>query len=273
MQNLFSIGETAAIFNETTETLRHYDRVNLLKPHTIKENGYRYYSLDQFELISTILHLRTLGTPITKIKILLNSRSRTKILNELKCQTLEIQKQIKQLQYLEQQATLLSSRFEAFTDQAIKLSNEPTFYVIKENFESEKLSVEYKKILTLKHNIDSEWLKYSNIISIISHNTFLNNNFHKYIGFGAISEQPCNVKNKYYYIIPSKLYITACIRVKTYEHFEVDAIYKKIQKFIINNNLKITDNIFERNILDLYNGENLGDIHYIKIYVPVEYTN
>ncbi len=270
MQNLFSIGETAAIFNETAETFRHYDRVDLLKPCVTKENGYRYYSLDQFELISTILHLRSIGTSIPKIKILLNSKSRTKILTELKQQTIQIQKQIEQLQYLERQASLLTKRFESFSDQQIKLSNEPTFYVIKENFQSKELSIEHKKILTLKHNIDSEWLKYSNIISILSRNSFFNNNFHKYIGFGAISEQPCDIQNKYYYTVPAGLYVTACIRVVTFDHFEVDGLYKNIQNFIKANDLKVTGDIFERNILDLYNPESRGDIHYIKIYVPVE---
>ena len=36
MKNYFSIGEAAKMANTTTETLRHYDRINLLKP-SIKE--------------------------------------------------------------------------------------------------------------------------------------------------------------------------------------------------------------------------------------------
>lgn len=39
--------------------------------------------------------------------------------------------------------------------------------------------------------------------------------------------------------------------------------------FIEDNNLFISGEAFERNILDLYNERGSGDIHYIKVYIPV----
>lgn len=45
MTTIFSIGEIAKLFNISTQTLRLYDRIDLLKPsHINEETGYRYYS-------------------------------------------------------------------------------------------------------------------------------------------------------------------------------------------------------------------------------------
>lgn len=46
MKSKFSIGEVAKIHNITVETLRHYDRVGLLRPSYINSStGYRYIVL------------------------------------------------------------------------------------------------------------------------------------------------------------------------------------------------------------------------------------
>ena len=55
MESKFSIGEIAKIHNITIETLRHYDRVCLLKPSYInKDTGYRYYSAKDFIILDLI---------------------------------------------------------------------------------------------------------------------------------------------------------------------------------------------------------------------------
>ncbi len=121
MQNLFMIGELASIFNETTETFRYYDRIGLLKPYLTKENGYRYYSLDQFEIISTILYLRSIGTPIDRIKTLLHSQSKSQVSRELQNQRQKLREQINHLSQLEEQANHMIHRFDDFTSGKIRI--------------------------------------------------------------------------------------------------------------------------------------------------------
>ena len=71
-----TIGEFAKLKDITPETLRHYDRYDLLKPAYIDENtGYRFYSIFQFEKLSTILELRQLGMGLTEIKDFLDDRN------------------------------------------------------------------------------------------------------------------------------------------------------------------------------------------------------
>ena len=59
MKEFFSISETAKIVNMTTETLRHYDRIGLVKPFKVDEwTGYRYYSQREIVRLNTIRALR-----------------------------------------------------------------------------------------------------------------------------------------------------------------------------------------------------------------------
>ena len=55
MINYFSISEAAKIVGLTTETLRHYDRIDLVKPCKKDQwSGYRYYSEQEIVRLNTI---------------------------------------------------------------------------------------------------------------------------------------------------------------------------------------------------------------------------
>ncbi|MCI5493662.1 MAG: MerR family transcriptional regulator [Lachnospiraceae bacterium] len=63
-----TVSELARLRNTTAETLRYYDRINLLKPEYVsEETGYRYYSIRQYEKLGTILELRSLKMPLEQI--------------------------------------------------------------------------------------------------------------------------------------------------------------------------------------------------------------
>lgn len=69
MQNRFSIGQMSKLHNTSVKTLRYYDEINLFKPIEVdRENGYRYYSVEQFKLLDIINYLKTLGVPLKDIK-------------------------------------------------------------------------------------------------------------------------------------------------------------------------------------------------------------
>ena len=60
----------------------YYDRIGLLSPEFIAENGYRHYSLTQYLILEIIVNLRKLDIPISQIKDYLNHKSSDKF-NEL----------------------------------------------------------------------------------------------------------------------------------------------------------------------------------------------
>lgn len=58
-KKLFSIGDVARLFHISVSSLRHYENVGLLTPeYTDPSSGYRYYSVEQFEILNTIRYLR-----------------------------------------------------------------------------------------------------------------------------------------------------------------------------------------------------------------------
>lgn len=103
MKNKLSIGEFAKLRNVTTETLRHYDRIGLLKPTEVDpKTGYRYYSILQFEELGTIKELRQLGMSIDEIKQYFDNRNLKQSVSILRGKHVKLQKRIKELQQLEE---------------------------------------------------------------------------------------------------------------------------------------------------------------------------
>lgn len=56
------------MYNISHDTLRHYDKMGILKPYLKKENGYRFYTIREIELIEIILIARQLEIPLNEIK-------------------------------------------------------------------------------------------------------------------------------------------------------------------------------------------------------------
>ena len=70
---MLRIGEFAWLSQVTVETLRHYDRIGLLKPvHLDRFTGYRYYSLNQLPRLNRVLALKDLGLPLKEIARMLD---------------------------------------------------------------------------------------------------------------------------------------------------------------------------------------------------------
>jgi DNA-binding transcriptional MerR regulator/effector-binding domain-containing protein len=102
MQDLFSIGEFARLFNINIRTLRYYDDIGILKPEIINEQtGYRYYGTKQFERLNTIRYLRALDMPLAKIREFFENRDVDKILDILGEHRAEIQRRKKELEMIE----------------------------------------------------------------------------------------------------------------------------------------------------------------------------
>ncbi|WP_110954988.1 MerR family transcriptional regulator [Anaerosinus massiliensis] len=99
MELRFTSGQICKIFGITKQTLLFYDKSDIIKPKYIDEsNGYRYYTLDQFDLLYLILSLRETGIPLGEIKNLLRQRTLDKTIIILENQIAAIQNKIENLQ-------------------------------------------------------------------------------------------------------------------------------------------------------------------------------
>lgn len=75
-QNDFTAGELAKLFDISKQTLLYYDKIKLLSPDYISENGYRHYSIQQYLDLEIIVNLRNLNISIADIKSFLDNRSK-----------------------------------------------------------------------------------------------------------------------------------------------------------------------------------------------------
>jgi len=74
MDDFYTIGKLSKAVNISTDTLRYYDEIGLLKPAHIDEfSGYRYYSLSQATELNRILELKAYGFSLAEIKKMPNS--------------------------------------------------------------------------------------------------------------------------------------------------------------------------------------------------------
>lgn len=84
MKEIFSVGEAAKVAETTAETLRHYDRIGLIKPSQKDEQtGYRYYTNQDIVKINTVRALQQMDLSLKKIKEVLEYDDLNKIIDFL----------------------------------------------------------------------------------------------------------------------------------------------------------------------------------------------
>ncbi|MET3288172.1 UNVERIFIED_CONTAM: MerR family transcriptional activator of bmr gene [Brevibacillus sp. OAP136] len=73
VKHYFSIGEVSKLFNLSVQALRLYDQLGIVKPSYVNEdNGYRYYTLDQFTLLDFLKVCKASQVPLKEIKEILD---------------------------------------------------------------------------------------------------------------------------------------------------------------------------------------------------------
>ena len=70
---MMTIGEVSRIAHLSVRTLRHYDRIGLLRPCAATEAGYRLYDEDALKRLHTILLFRELEFPLADIRRILDT--------------------------------------------------------------------------------------------------------------------------------------------------------------------------------------------------------
>ncbi len=84
MEKYYSVGEAAKAVHTTSETLRYYDRIGLVKPSKKDEwTNYRYYTEQDIVRLNTIRALQIMDLPLQEIKKVLAYDDLGKILDFL----------------------------------------------------------------------------------------------------------------------------------------------------------------------------------------------
>ncbi|WP_226671112.1 MerR family transcriptional regulator [Metabacillus litoralis] len=92
MKHRFRVGEVAKLFQISSSTLRYYDEIGIFQPkYTDPQSSYRYYTIEQFIKLDTIIFLKKNGFSIKDIQQQLEKRTpeNTKELLERKLKEVE----------------------------------------------------------------------------------------------------------------------------------------------------------------------------------------
>jgi DNA-binding transcriptional MerR regulator/effector-binding domain-containing protein len=71
--NLLTVKEFSQLTHTSIDTLKHYDRIGILKPAYTGENNYRYYRPEQSLLLTRIIFSVKAKAPLTEIKAIINT--------------------------------------------------------------------------------------------------------------------------------------------------------------------------------------------------------
>ena len=100
MKKYFSIGEAAKAVHTTSETLRHYDRIGLVKPSRKDEwTNYRYYTEKDIVRLNTVRALQVMDLSLQEIKKVLEYDDLEKIVDFLRQAEKKADQKIEALEY------------------------------------------------------------------------------------------------------------------------------------------------------------------------------
>lgn len=113
MKKYFSVGEAAKAARTTSETLRHYDRIGLVKPSKKDEwTNYRYYTEQDIVRLNTVRALQLMDLPLQEIKKVLEYDDLEKIVEFLAQAEKKADEKIKALQYSKAKIRLAKADYE-----------------------------------------------------------------------------------------------------------------------------------------------------------------
>ena len=252
MKDLFSIGEMAKLFNINIKTLRYYDEIDLFKPIFIdRANNYRYYSTDQFEQLNTILYLKAVGMPLSKIDSHLSKRNIDNITNLLEEQKEVTKNKIKELKKIEKKI-----------DNTLKQINYARQYdkldIIQEiEFDERRIVLLKQKIRTnddlelsirdLENKTQKNGLAFNGKVGVsISKEHLEQGKFEQYDSMFIFAEGE-KYKKKFIKVLPKGNYIT--VRFNG-DHKMSPKYYKDILGYIDKKGYKIADDSVEVTLID-----------------------
>ncbi|MCY8856333.1 MerR family transcriptional regulator [Bacillus atrophaeus] len=248
IKKYFTTGEFAKLCHVKKQTLFHYDEIGLLSPEIKKENGYRYYSYNQFELFQVIGLFKEVGVPLKRIKQLLKGKTPEDIVALLKEKSFEIENKIKKFKHLQ---TIIQTKVK-LTEQALEtdFSSVSFQYLEEEKFMISRNTLnlpERKYIAAISeliryvqlHELDEGYP----VGGIFAREQILKKDFYNYSHFYIKVQE--GVEKINYHVRPKGLYA-----VGYQKGDEAKDAYRRIIHFIEKNRMRMGEYAYEEYMLD-----------------------
>ena len=264
-EKYYRIGEISRLYKISTDILRYYDKIGLMSPDFIGENGYRYYSKKQIWKLNNIRNLRNIGVGLEDIKEFLDERNINSANDIIEFQLEKVEDKIKKLTELKEELTSklenieFFKTFKDFNKPVLKFIPKRKFLRSKGNFKQD-WEIDFElKILNEKTEYDNDFILTNNEIGA----TLSRENFFKgeYLTFSE-SFIINDVKGE---IIPEGYFLTIVFKGKYDESYKY---YNILKKYIEENNLIVTGDIHEIYHIEIHITEN-EDEFITEIQIPV----
>ncbi len=269
MKDRFLIGELAKLFNISTDTLRHYDRIDLLKPDYDMKNDYRYYSIRNFFKLSRILFLKSLDISLENIKKYMNNKNKNNLLSLLRKKEEEIDIKINSLNNLKKKIQTKLELLESINSELdqVKIKRIPErvgvfldMHDVENDFEIIQAFKENEKFLKI-----SSWLIEGQIYTSLSKENMekrILNKFRYFIEVVTLDSTPCNKMS----VIPENEY--ACIAFLG-PYRDMGKHYELLIRWIDENGFQIAGDSIEKNIVD-YGFSDSENEYISEIQIPIK---
>ena len=264
-EKYYRIGEISRLYKISTDILRYYDKIGLMSPDFIGENGYRYYSKKQIWKLNNIRNLRNIGVGLEDIKEFLDERNINSANDIIEFQLEKVEDKIKKLIELKEELTSklenieFFKTFKDFNKPVLKFIPKRKFLRSKGNFKQD-WEIDFElKILNEKTEYDNDFILTNNEIGA----TLSRENFFKgeYLTFSE-SFIINDVKGE---IIPEGYFLTIVFKGKYDESYKY---YNILKKYIEEKGLVVTGDIHEIYHIEIHITEN-EDEFITEIQIPV----
>lgn len=261
----YKIGEISKIYKISSDILRYYDKIGLIIPDYIGENGYRYYSKKQIWKLNNIRNLRNIGVGLEDIKEFLDERNISSANNIIEFQLEKIEDKIKKLTELKEELISKLENIEFF--KTFKDFNKPILKFIpkrkvlrsKGNFKQD-WEIDFElKILNEKTDYNSDFILTNNEIgATLSKENFLKGDYSTFSETFIIND----IKGE---IMEEGFFLTFVFRGSYRESYKY---YDYLKAYILNNNLEIIGDIHEIYHIEIHITEDENEF-ITEIQIPV----
>lgn len=244
-----STGEFARSAGVTKHTLFHYDKIGLFSPEIKLSNEYRYYALEQFEVLHAIRILSELGMSLSEIKEYMSHKSTEALLTLLEREENVITEKIKRLkqtkEWIKEEIDHLNQISHIDTEE-IKLVKEPLLYYLKvKSADAANMSLS-TKIGELIRQYQMSNARNTFIICYLQYHDDLSRGlFNNYPdAILLLNKKPKSID---YDVREAGTYLTAYHK----GHWEnIGETYEKLQSYIQEHHLQVDDIYYEISLVD-----------------------
>lgn len=235
MDELYSIGETAALNDVSVKRLRYYDDIGLLRPaHIDPETGYRYYNYSQFSYIDKIKRYQSIGMPLREIKKFFDTKSLAVVEAFLREQRENLAAETRRLEAMKRDVDWLTEFFEYSksmkVDSKVYEKHFPPRNMIRVDCDGDE-SI-YAMDLELRHIASAPELRGLQILNpygyILDYTKLTEGRFYPLASTVSVAGNR-GVESEYLFLVPEGNYLCCRTNILS-EHWDISGLLEAFRK-------------------------------------------